>query len=58
MLVLLLCYYWVSAEFPKVFGLLGTPVVAKPKRHPAGIVTIGYEGRSLENYLNELLCTS
>ncbi|MFH0907387.1 MAG: DUF488 domain-containing protein [bacterium] len=28
---------------------------AKPQRQPAGIVTIGYEGRSLENYLNELL---
>jgi len=28
---------------------------AKPKRHPAGIVTIGYEARSLESYLNELL---
>jgi hypothetical protein len=28
---------------------------AKPKRQPAGIVTIGYEGRSLEGYLNELL---
>ena len=29
---------------------------AKPKRQPAGILTIGYEGRSLENYLNSLLC--
>jgi hypothetical protein len=28
---------------------------AKPKRHPAGIVTIGYERRSIESYLNELL---
>jgi hypothetical protein len=28
---------------------------AKPERHPAGVVTIGYEGRSLESYLNELL---
>jgi len=28
---------------------------AKPKRGPAALVTIGYEGRSLENYLNELL---
>ncbi|MGD0910230.1 MAG: DUF488 domain-containing protein [Candidatus Acidiferrales bacterium] len=28
---------------------------AKPKRPPAGLVTIGYEGRSLEGYLNELL---
>jgi hypothetical protein len=28
---------------------------AKPKRQPAGILTIGYEGRSLEGYLNELL---
>jgi hypothetical protein len=27
----------------------------KPKRGPAGLVTIGYEGRSLECYLNELL---
>jgi len=28
---------------------------AKPRRQPAGLVTIGYEGRSLESYLNELL---
>src|SRR5437588_3825906 len=28
---------------------------ARPKRQPAGLVTIGYEGRSLEMYLNELL---
>jgi uncharacterized protein (DUF488 family) len=28
---------------------------AKPKRQPAGLVTIGYEGRSLESYLNDLL---
>src|SRR5208282_454881 len=28
---------------------------AKPKRHVAGIVTIGYEGRNIESYLNELL---
>ena len=28
---------------------------ARPTRQPAGIVTIGYEGRSLESYLNELL---
>ena len=28
---------------------------AKPKRQPGGIVTIGYEGRSIESYLNELL---
>ncbi|MBK9138926.1 MAG: DUF488 domain-containing protein [Verrucomicrobia bacterium] len=28
---------------------------ARPERHPAGIVTIGYEGRSLESYLNDLL---
>lgn len=28
---------------------------AKPKRQAAGLLTIGYEGRSLENYLNELL---
>ena len=28
---------------------------AKPRRGPAGLVTIGYEGRSLENYLNVLL---
>ena len=28
---------------------------AKPKAQPAGLVTIGYEGRSLEKYLNELL---
>src|SRR6266568_3064223 len=28
---------------------------ATPKQQPAGLVTIGYEGRSLEGYLNELL---
>jgi hypothetical protein len=28
---------------------------AKPKQQSAGLVTIGYEGRSLESYLNELL---
>ena len=28
---------------------------AKPKRQTAGLLTIGYEGRSLESYLNELL---
>lgn len=28
---------------------------AKPKGQPAGLVTIGYEGRSLESYLNDLL---
>lgn len=28
---------------------------ARPKRKPAGLVTIGYEGRSLEGYLNALL---
>ena len=28
---------------------------AKPKRKAAGLLTIGYEGRSLENYLNALL---
>ena len=28
---------------------------AKPKRQAAGLLTIGYEGRSLERYLNELL---
>ena len=28
---------------------------ARPVRQPAGLVTIGYEGRSLESYLNELL---
>ena len=27
----------------------------KPRRQSAGLVTIGYEGRSLEGYLNELL---
>jgi hypothetical protein len=34
---------------------LGRIKAAKPKRQAAGIVTIGYEGRSLEGYLNELL---
>jgi hypothetical protein len=28
---------------------------ARPTRQPGGILTIGYEGRSLESYLNELL---
>ena len=28
---------------------------AKPEPRPAGLVTIGYEGRSLEGYLNDLL---
>jgi hypothetical protein len=28
---------------------------ARPPRQPAGVVTIGYEGRSLEGYLNALL---
>jgi uncharacterized protein DUF488 len=28
---------------------------ATPKHHAASVVTIGYEGRSLESYLNELL---
>ena len=28
---------------------------ARPARGPAGLTTIGYEGRSLENYLNALL---
>jgi hypothetical protein len=28
---------------------------ARPKRQPAGLVTIGYEGRNLESYLNALL---
>lgn len=28
---------------------------ARPQRQPPGIVTIGYEGRTLEGYLNELL---
>jgi hypothetical protein len=28
---------------------------SRPKRKPAGLVTIGYEGRSLESYLNDLL---
>jgi len=28
---------------------------ARPKQQAAGLLTIGYEGRSLENYLNELL---
>jgi len=29
---------------------------ARPNKQAAGLATIGYEGRSLENYLNELLC--
>ena len=35
--------------------LLAQIAAAKPKRHSAGIVTIGNEGRSLEGYLNDLL---
>src|SRR5438093_1540992 len=34
---------------------LARVAAAKPTRQPAGLLTIGYEGRSLESYLNELL---
>src|ERR1035437_918382 len=34
---------------------LASIAAAKPKRQPAGLVTICYEGRSLESSLNELL---
>ena len=37
---------------PEMLALIAA---AKPKHQPAGLVTIGYEGRSLESYLNELL---
>ena len=35
--------------------VLARIAAARPKQQPAGLVTIGYEGRSLESYLNELL---
>jgi hypothetical protein len=37
---------------------LGRIAAAKPTAKPAAIVTIGYEGRTLERYLNELLGAS
>ena len=38
--------------------VLARIAAARPKQQPAGLVTIGYEGRSLESYLNELLRAS
>ncbi|MEI6564958.1 MAG: DUF488 domain-containing protein [bacterium] len=37
---------------------LASIAAAKPKKSGAGLLTIGYEGRSLEGYLNELLRAS
>jgi uncharacterized protein (DUF488 family) len=52
-------YYATRSEILDKLGLepeaLARIAAAKPKRQPAGIVTIGYEGRSLESYLNALL---
>jgi hypothetical protein len=52
-------YYATRSEIVDKLSLepqaLARIVAAKPKRQPAGIVTIGYEGRSIESYLNELL---
>ena len=52
-------YYASRSEILDKVGLdpevLARIAAARPKRQPAGLVTIGYEGRSLENYLNELL---
>ena len=52
-------YYARRSEILDKLGLepeaLTAIVAARPKRQPAGIITIGYEGRSLESYLNELL---
>ncbi len=52
-------YYATRSEILEKLRLepeaLARIAAARPKRQPAGLVTIGYEGRSLENYLNELL---
>ena len=52
-------YYATQSEILEKLRLepeaLARIAAAKPKHQPAGLVTIGYEGRSLESYLNELL---
>ncbi len=52
-------YYATRSEILEKLRLepeaLARIAAARPKRQPAGLVTIGYEGRSLESYLNELL---
>ncbi len=55
-------YYATRSEILDKLGLEEEALMAiaatKPKPQPAGILTIGYEGRSLENYLNILLRAS
>ena len=52
-------YYATQSELLDKLALdpdaLARIAAAKPKRQAAGLLTIGYEGRSLEGYLNELL---
>ena len=52
-------YYATRSEILEKLRLepeaLARIAAARPKRRPAGLVTIGYEGRNLESYLNELL---
>ena len=52
-------YYAARSELLDKLALepeaLARIAAAKPNRQAAGLLTIGYEGRSLEGYLNELL---
>lgn len=52
-------YYAARSELLDKLALepeaLARIVAARPKPQAAGLLTIGYEGRSLESYLNELL---
>lgn len=52
-------YYATRSEILEPLRLepetLARIAAARPERKPAGLVTIGYEGRSLEGYLNTLL---
>lgn len=52
-------YYATRSELLDKLALepeaLSRIAAARPKRQAAGLLTIGYEGRSLEGYLNELL---
>ena len=52
-------YYAIRSELlgklPLDKNSLARIAAAKPKRQMGGLLTIGYEGRSLEGYLNELL---
>lgn len=52
-------YYATRSEILDTLRLepdsLARIAAAKPMRQPAGLMTIGYEGRSLESYLNDLL---